>query len=339
VHNGNVFIIAEAGVNHDGDVEKALEMVDVAARSGADAVKFQTFKPGECTGRFAFMTEYQKDGAQPDEDRYMMSARLALPYDDFRRIADYAEERGILFLSTPDGFESLDFLVDEMRIPRIKVGSTEVTNIPYLEAIGKKGLPVILSTGLSSIGEVEEALTALRGYGEIPVTVLHCTSEYPAPVDEINLKAMQTIANAFGVEVGFSDHSEGFEAGIAAVALGASVIEKHFTLDKELPGPDHKASLAPEELKAFVQAVRRTERLLGDGRKLPTARERENTASIRRSIVAGRPLSVGTVVSAEDLAFKRPGTGIAPAHHKDIVGMRLTMDLQEDEVITWSHFK
>lgn len=334
-----VFIIAEAGVNHDGEIEKAMRLVDIASESGVDAVKFQTFKPGECTGRFAFMTDYQKDGACPDEDRYMMSARLALTYDHFREIAEYAKAQGVLFLSTPDGFESLDFLVDELEIPLIKVGSTEVTNLPYLEAIGRKNLPTILSTGLSTLGEVETALVMLRKGCDSEIVLLHCTSEYPAPISEVNLLAMNTLAKAFQVKVGFSDHTVGMEASVAAVALGASVIEKHYTLDKSLPGPDHKASLSPEELKDFVGSVRKTKLLLGGGIKQPTASELKNMESIRRSIVASGELAEGTVLEKKHLAFKRPGTGIPPGLLEAVIGMRLNRGLVEDEVLTWDDLK
>lgn len=334
-----VFVIGEAGVNHDGQLERALELVDAAAMSGADAVKFQTFKPGECTGRFAFMTDYQVVGAEPDESRYEMSARLALPYEDFRKIRERCRERGIMFLSTPDGFDSLEFLVEELGIPIIKVGSTEVTHIPYLEAIGAKGHPVFFSTGLSTLSEVEIGVQALRRHGDPEITLLQCTSEYPASDDEVNVRAMVTMGNALGLPVGLSDHSLGYEAGIAAVALGATVIEKHFTLDSGLPGPDHKASMEPDALRDFVTSIHRTKVMLGDGLKRPQPSEVRNKDSIRRSIVAARPLEAGVVLEREMLGFKRPGYGVPPGDVEAVVGMRLNTALREDEVIQWKHLK
>ncbi|BBD09329.1 N-acetylneuraminate synthase [Desulfovibrio ferrophilus] len=334
-----VFVIAEAGVNHDGDLSKALQLVDVAADSGADAVKFQTFLPGECTGRHAFKTDYMKAGCPEDESRYELSCRLALPFESFVTLKQRCEEKGLLFLSTPDGNKSLNFLVDKLHVPAIKIASTEVTNIPFLQSIASQKLPIIFSTGLSTLGEVEAGLSAMRGMTKAPIVVLHCTTEYPAPFDEINLRAMQTMARAFQVPVGFSDHSIGSAAAIAAVALGAKVIEKHFTLSRAGGGPDHQASMEPDELKTYISSIRCTELLLGNGIKQPTAAEERNRQSVRRSVVAAHTIPKGHSLTREMLTCKRPGTGISPAHIDTLVGFTLNRELQPDEVLTWEDIR
>lgn len=330
-----VFIIAEAGVNHNGDLRLAKKLIDVAAKSGADAVKFQTWKPGEITGKFAYKVNYLKKSTDDSESRYELSKRLALPYPAFRELQKHARKKGILFLSTPDGFESLNFLVDELRMPYIKVGSTEVTHLQFLKAIGSKRIPVILSTGLSTLAEVRKAIQALHHYGKIPLVVLHCTSEYPAPDKDMNIKAMQTMEKAFHLPVGLSDHSTGSEAAIAAVAMGAVVVEKHFTLDKEMIGPDHRASLNPDELTGFVQSIRRIEKMIGHGIKKPTLSEVKNMNGIRRSVVAKTFLKKGIRLKDEMLICKRPGTGIQPEFLEALIGKTLKRDLLEDEPIHW----
>jgi N,N'-diacetyllegionaminate synthase len=335
----SLFIVAEAGVNHNGDLALARRLIDAAADAGADAVKFQTWKPGELTGRFAYKVGYLESSTPTGESRYELSRRLALPYEAFRELQAYARERGILFLSTPDGFDSLEFLAGELSLPFIKVASTEVTHPQFLTAVGRWNRPVLLSTGMSDLGEVERALAALRGEGNPSVVLLHCTSEYPAPAAEMNVRAVATLARAFQVPVGLSDHSTGHEAAIAAVALGAVVIEKHFTLDRELPGPDHRASLDPDGLRAFVASLRTVELMLGDGIKRMTPSEHRNVAGIRRSVVARRALKKGFVLTAEDLVCKRPGTGIAPEALQHIVGMRINRDLEEDEPISWDDLR
>lgn len=332
---GEVFVIAEAGVNHNGDVALAKQMIDAAADAHADAVKFQTWQAGEITGRFTVKVDYLKDSTPDDETRYELSDRLRLDKDAFRKLSTYADGIGILFLSTPDGFESLDFLVDELDVPYIKVGSTEVTHLQFLEAVGRKQRPVIFSTGLSTLEEVGLGIDALRRGGAAPLTLLHCTSEYPAPPEEINLRAMRTLSETFDLPVGLSDHSQGSEAAIAAVALGARVIEKHFTLDRELEGPDHAASLDPAELAEMIAAIRTTERMLGDGIKRPTPSERRNMDGIRRSVVAARQLSAGIQLTANDLTCKRPGHGIQPVDLESLVGRILTRDLEPDEPLHW----
>ncbi len=332
-----VFIIAEAGVNHNGEIDKALQLVDIAMEAGADAVKFQTFKPGECTGKFAVKVDYLKKQSSSDETRFDITKKLALPYQDFRIIQEHANRKGIMFLTTPDGFESLDFVVDELDIPIIKVSSTELTHLSYLEKIAECRRPIILSTGMGFLGEIEKALEVIGKFHD-KVTVLHCVSEYPVRFEDVNLRAMTTIKEAFNVPVGFSDHTVGYEAGISAVALGAVVIEKHFTIDKTLPGPDHSSSLAPQELKDFVEKIRNTELLLGNGRKMPSHSESKNIVGIRRSIVARRFLKKGTRLAADDIVCKRPGSGIHPYDLEKIIGMTVNKDIQEDEPVKWEYF-
>jgi len=339
IPNDRVFIIAEAGVNHNGDPELAKRLIDIAREAGANAVKFQTWRPGEITGRFTYKVGYLEQTTDISESRYELSNRLALPYPVFRDLQAYSEHRGIQFLSTPDGFDSLAFLVGELNMPLVKVGSTEVTHVQYLQAIGATGRPVILSTGLSTLGEVERAIMALRQGGAEEIHLLHCTSEYPAPDSQMNLRAMQTLADAFGLPVGLSDHSVGAEASIAAVAMGARIIEKHFTLDRSLAGPDHQASLDGGGLAELVASIRRVESMLGNGRKQPTVAELDNMHGIRRSVVAVRALTAGTLLSAEMLTCKRPGNGIEPALLPNLVGFTLNRDLAEDEPIAWQDLR
>jgi N,N'-diacetyllegionaminate synthase len=336
---GRTFIIAEAGVNHDGDVARAKQLIDLAAEAKADAVKFQTWRPGEITGRFAYKVNYLETTTDSAESRYELSCRLALPFPVFRELKAHAESRGILFLSTPDGFDSLAFLVGELDMPIVKIGSTEVTHLQYLDAIGRTGRPAILSTGLSTLGEVETAVNTLRRGGAGPLALLHCTSEYPAPDDQINLRAMRTLAHAFGLPVGLSDHSVGAEASLAAVAMGAAIVEKHFTLDRSLPGPDHQASLDGEGLAAYVASIRRIEAMLGDGIKRPTPAEIANMNGIRRGVVAAADLPAGTVLAAPMLTCKRPGGGIEPSQLDLLVGLRLNRALESDEPLCWNDVK
>ena len=335
--NSIPYIIAEAGVNHNGDINLAKELIDVAYKSGADAVKFQTWKPGELTGEFSFKVNYLEKHTPESESRFELSKKLCLSYDEFRELKLYCDKVGIQFLSTPDGFESLNFLVDELDIPIIKIGSTELNHILFLEAVGKKNRPVILSTGLGTLEEVHLAVNALRRGGgkDLPITILQCTSEYPAPPDEMNINVIKTFLKTFNLPVGLSDHSFGLEAAIAAVTLGSSVVEKHFTLDREMKGPDHAASLTPIELKEFVSVLRRVKIMLGNGIKVPTKTEIKNIEGIRRSVVANTNLKAGSILQMKDLICKRPGTGISPAEIQLLVGSKLKRDFIKDEPITW----
>lgn len=331
-----VFIIAEAGVNHNGEPEKAFKLVDIAYEAGADAVKFQTFKPGECTGRFAVKVDYIKNSSKDGETRYDLTKKLALPFEEFIKIQKYAENKGILFLTTPDGYESLEYVNNVLNIPIIKISSTEVTHLKFLEAAAKTSKPIVLSSGLSTLDEAKIAVEAIKKYNK-DVTVLHCVSEYPAPEESLNLKAIDTIKKELGVKVGYSDHTLGVEAAVAAVALGACVIEKHFTIDKNLEGPDHKMSLSPQELKSFVLAVRKAELMMGDGIKRPSKGELKNIEGIRRSIVAAKRLQKGSCLKQGDLTFKRPGYGVHPYDYDKVIGRTLNKDLEGDEPLKWEY--
>lgn len=329
-----VFIIAEAGVNHNGDINIAKKLVDMAKTCGADAIKFQTFKAEESTGTFAEKAQYQKENDTTKESQLDMIKKLELPFENFKEIKDYCEDKKIIFISTPDGLESLNYLIS-IDIPVIKVGSTEVTNPNFLVEIGKTAKPIILSTGMSSLGEVEKALEAIYSTKNKNVRLMHCTTDYPTDIEEVNLKAMLTMHEAFKIPVGLSDHTLGFEAAIAAVALGAEFIEKHITLDNEMNGPDHKASMPPKAFEQYVKYIRNTERLLGDGIKRPTNKEKLIMNEARRSILAAKDLKKGTIIEDDMLAFKRPGFGIKPELAYILIGRELKRDLSKDEVIQW----
>ena len=333
-----LFVVAEAGVNHNGDLGLAFELIEAAADAGADAVKFQTWVPGEIVGRHTHKVAYLDRSTEASESFYDLAERLRLSFEDTARLRDRCAERGIMFLSTPEGFESLPFLVERLDMPVIKIGSAEVNHSALLAAAGRYGRPVILSTGASTLEEAAGALAAVRSEAppDLPVAVLHCTSEYPAPDADMNLRALQTLAGELEVTVGLSDHSTGPEAAIAAAALGARVIEKHLTLDRTLPGPDHAASMEPTAMKDMIIALRRVDRMLGDGRKRPMPSEIDNIAGIRRSVVALRPLRAGAVLAATDLACKRPATGAPPDDLPRLVGRTLTRDVEADEPIAWT---
>ena len=314
-----VFVIAEAGVNHNGDLKMARAMIDVAVEAGADAVKFQTFRAELLTTPDAPKAEYQLQTTGDAESQLEMLRRLELPADAHRELQSYCNERGIMFLSTPFDEVAVDLLV-ELGVPAFKISSGDLTNSPLLEYVASKGKPVILSTGMSELSELIEAVSVLNTAGcENPV-LLHCVSNYPANADEVNLRAMQTMRSAFDVPVGFSDHTEGIDVALAAVALGACVIEKHFTLDRTLPGPDHRASLEPEELRELVRSIRRVESALGTGRKVPTAKEIETAKVARRSLVAARDIPAGATLEREMVVMRRPGTGMSPAMLDTLLG-------------------
>jgi N-acetylneuraminate synthase/N,N'-diacetyllegionaminate synthase len=328
------FVIAEAGVNHNGSLDTAKKLVDMASECGADAVKFQTFKGYECAGEFADKAQYQKENMQSDESQLKMLNNLEMPFECFSKIKEHCSRKGIVFISTPDGIESLSFLL-AIDVPSIKIASTEVTNPEFLREIGKTGKPIILSTGMSTLGEIEKALESIYATGNRNVKLLHCTTDYPTRLEDVNLKAMVTMKEAFKIPVGFSDHSLGFEAAIAAVAMGAEIIEKHITLDKNMEGPDHKASMSPKEFKEYVASIRNTEKLLGDGIKRPSEREKVIMRDVRRSIVAGRNLEKNTILEEHMLAYKRPALGISPEFSYVIVGRKIKRNMLKDEPITW----
>jgi N,N'-diacetyllegionaminate synthase len=328
------FIIAEAGVNHNGSVEIAKRMIEVAKECGADAIKFQTFKAEEVVSKYAPKAEYQKQTTGEIESHLQMLKKLELSFDDFIVLKEYCDKLGIMFLSTPFDFESIDFL-NSLGVEIFKIPSGEITNLPYLEKIGKLRKKVILSTGMADLGEIEDALDILTSCGtkKEDITILHCNTEYPTPYEDVNLLAMLTIKEAFKVKVGYSDHTLGIEVPIAAVALGASVIEKHFTLDRNMQGPDHKSSLEPNELKAMVKAIRNVEKALGDGIKKPSPSEIKNKIIVRRSIVAKRNIKRGEIFNEENITVKRPATGISPMRWYEILGKTATRDYKEDEII------
>jgi N-acetylneuraminate synthase/N,N'-diacetyllegionaminate synthase len=329
-----VFIIAEAGVNHNGNIELAKKLIDMAKECGADAIKFQTFKAEESTGKCADKAKYQKINDSTNESQFEMIKRLELPFEYFRVIQEYCREKDIIFISTPDGTESLDYLI-KLDVPLIKIGSTEVTNLEFLSEVGKKNKPIILSTGMSTLGEVEKAIDAIFLTGNRKVMLMHCTTDYPTAIEDVNLKAMITMKEAFKLPVGLSDHTLGFESAIAAVSLGAEFIEKHITLDRNLKGPDHKASMPAKEFKQYVQYIRNTEKLLGDGIKKPTAKEIKIIKQARRSILAARDLKKGTIIKKDMIVYKRPGYGITPELSYILLGRELKRDLKQDEVIEW----
>ena len=332
--NNKTLIIAEAGVNHNGDINLAKQLIDAAAAAGADLVKFQTFVADRQVTQLATKAEYQIKATGGGELQHEMLRKLELTEEMHHELIAHCKLRNIGFLSTAFDIGSVDFLFS-LGQTCFKIPSGEITNLPYLRRIGKLGKYIILSTGMSTLGDIEEAISALEyaGTPRSQLTVLHCTSEYPTPIDEVNLRAMHTIKAAFGVMVGYSDHTQGIEVAIAAVAMGATVIEKHFTLDRSLPGPDHQASIEPAELHALVTSIRKIELALGDGIKRLTPGERSNKSSARKSLVANKPIKAGELFSAENVTVKRPGTGISPMQWDNVLGLRAQRDFLVDELI------
>lgn len=328
----HICIIAEAGVNHNGSLDMAKQLVCRAKESGADYIKFQTFVPENLVSWFAQKAEYQKEATGEGETQLQMLRKLALTYDDFRMLKKYCTEMEIGFVSTPFDLASIDFL-ESLDMDFWKVPSGEVTNLPYLERIGKTGRDIVLSTGMCHMEEIRDALEALKKNGAGKVTILHCNTEYPTPYTDVNLKAMVHIQRETGLPVGYSDHTAGIEIPIAAAALGAAVIEKHFTLDKTMEGPDHRASLEPDELKQMVLAIRHVEAGLGDGIKRRTASEIKNLSVVRKSIVAKRNIARGEKLTKENITVKRPGNGISPMKWNEIIGTFANRDFIEDELI------
>jgi N,N'-diacetyllegionaminate synthase len=327
-------IIAEAGVNHNGNLEQACRLIDVAADAGADMVKFQTFSADRLVTANASKADYQTRTTGIDESHHAMLHRLELTLDMHKKLISRCESRQITFFSTGFDAQSVDMLIG-LGLKKIKIPSGEITNLPFLRHVGEYGKPVILSTGMANMDEIESALKLLENAGTAreKITVLHCNTEYPTPMIDVNLKAMLSIRDTFGVEVGYSDHTSGIEVAIAAVSLGAKVIEKHFTLDRELPGPDQKASLEPDELTAMVSAIRNIEQALGDGVKQSSPSEEKNKAIVRKSIVAARKIRAGDVFNESNLEVKRPGTGISPMRWDEVLGCKAQRDFEVDELI------
>lgn len=328
----HVIIIAEAGVNHNGSFELAKKMVDAAKEAGVDYVKFQTFNPKKLVSKYAEKAEYQKETTGSDETQLQMLQKLTLTEDNFLSLRDYCREVGIGFISTPFDLDSIDFL-ETFDMDFWKVPSGEVTNLPYLEAIAKTKRKVVMSTGMCDMNEIQDAIEVLEKNGTTEITLLHCNTQYPTPYEHVNLNAMNSIKDALHKEVGYSDHTQGIEVPIAAVAMGATVIEKHFTLDKNMEGPDHKASLDPTELKQMVRAIRNIEKAIGNGLKEPSSSELANKGVARKSIVASRSIKQGEIFSEENLTTKRPGTGISPMKWYEVIGKAASRDFSEDEII------
>ena len=330
----HVFIIAEAGVNHNGSVELAKKLIDVAVESGVDAVKFQTFKAENLVSRNAQKATYQKETTEKEESQFDMIKKLELDINTHKELMAYCEEKGIMFLSTPFDHDSIDML-NELGLEIFKVPSGEITNLPYLRHIGALNKEVILSTGMAKLGEIEDALDILitSGTDRDLITVLHANTMYPTPMEDVNLKAMQTIGTAFNIAYGYSDHTLGIEVDVAAVAMGATIIEKHFTLNKTMEGPDHKASLEPHELLNMVKAIRNIELALGSSVKKPSKSERPNIKIARKSIVASRSIKQGELLTVGNLTIKRPGNGISPMQWDEMIGMTSLKDYEVDELI------
>lgn len=330
----SVFIIAEAGVNHNGSITLAKKLIDVAARSGADAVKFQTFKAEKLVSKTAEKANYQKKNTDSLESQFDMLNRLELDLNAHQELISYCKDRGIMFLSTAFDHESID-LLNDLGLKIFKIPSGEITNLPYLRHIGSLNKKVILSTGMSSIEEIDDALKILINSGtkKENITVLHANTMYPTPMEDVNLNAMKTVADVFDIEVGYSDHTLGIEIDIAAAAMGAKIIEKHFTLDREMEGPDHKASLEPFELKSMVEAIRNIEKAMGDGNKRPSNSEKPNIEIARKSIVAIKSIAKGDVFSDKNIAVKRPGNGLSPMKWDSIVGSIAERDYELDELL------
>jgi N,N'-diacetyllegionaminate synthase len=330
----STLIIAEAGVNHNGDIDLARNLIDVAAEAGADWVKFQTFTADKLATIHAKKADYQSQITDAGESQHAMIQKLELTRDMHEVLIEHCESRGIQFFSTGFDLDSIDLLV-ELGLESFKIPSGEITNLPYLHHVGQYGKPVILSTGMSSMDEIEAALDVLEKAGtpRERITVLHCNTEYPTPMTDVNLRAMLTIRDTLGVQVGYSDHTLGIEVATAAVALGAIVIEKHFTLDRSLPGPDHQASLEPEELKAMVIAIRNIEKAMGDGIKCPSSSESKNKPIARKSLVAACDIRMGEIFTENNLAVKRPGTGLSPMLWDEVLGRKALRDFASDELI------
>ena len=328
------FVVAEAGVNHNGDIRMAKKLIDTAVKAGADAVKFQTAKLEKLVTINAEKAAYQKETTGAGQSQYQMLKSLALPEEAYSELSEYAQCKGIIFLSTPFDEESAD-LLDKLDMPAFKVPSGEITNFSLLAHVARKRKPVILSTGMSTLDEVAEALEVIRNEGAKDIVLLHCVSSYPASIESTNLRAMDTLRQTFHLPVGLSDHSISITVPVAATALGACVIEKHFTLDRNLPGPDHRASLEPEELMQMVTAIRDTEKAMGSGIKMPAKEEEEVKMAARRSIIAEVDIPEGTIITGEMLAVKRPGTGIEPKHITMVTGRKALKNIAKDSPIRW----
>jgi len=334
IDTSKVFIIAEAGVNHNGRLDLAYQLIDVAKDAGADAVKFQTFIPDKTISKFADKANYQKKTTDKNESQLEMIKKIALSFEDHKKLLEYCKNKNIKFLSSPFDLDSIDFL-NKLGLDTFKIPSGEIINLPYLKKIGSLNKKLIISTGMTNLGEVEFAIDILveSGTKRENIAILHCTTNYPTPYEEVNLKAMQTLATAFKLPVGYSDHTLGIEVPVAAVAMGAKIIEKHFTLNKNMEGPDHITSLEPHELKAMVKAIRNIKKSLGDGIKKPNKSEIEIMKVVRKSIVASKSIKKGEIFTRTNITVKRPGTGISPIRWDEVIGEKANRDFKDDELI------
>lgn len=328
------FIIAEAGVNHNGDMALARKLIEAATDAGADAVKFQTFTPEELVSTEAPQAKYQVENTGKEELQLSMLKNLVLPHEEHAALKRYAEEKGLVFLSTPFSIPDADFL-ETLGVAAYKIPSGEVSNTPFLAHVAKKGKPVLLSTGMSTLEEVREAVATLKEHGAKDIALFHCTSMYPTPPEHVNLRAMQTLAKEFGLPTGLSDHSEGAAISIAAVGLGAQLIEKHYTLDRAMPGPDHKASLEPHELKEMISAMRAVGKALGSPEKRPVGGEADTAAVARKSLVARVDIAEGAAISKENVYIVRPGTGIPPKHLEEVIGKTARTTIKAGTPLSW----
>jgi len=330
----SVFIIAEAGVNHNGDIHIAMKLIDAAVSAGADAVKFQTFKTENVVSQTAPKAQYQKETGESNESQFDMLKKLELDIDAHKTLLSYCQKKGIKFLSTPFDHKSID-LLESLGLDVYKIPSGEITNLPYLRHIGSLSKKVIMSTGMSTMSEIKEALSILLKAGTLKenITILHANTMYPTPMQDVNLRAMLTIQNYFDIPVGYSDHTLGIEVDIAAVAMGATVIEKHFTLDKTLDGPDHQASLNPDELKSMVMAIRNIEKAMGDGKKVVSSSEKENKDIARKSITAIQKINKGDIFTEDNITVKRPGNGISPMKWDEVIGSKAKKNYLFDDLI------
>lgn len=333
-----VFIIAEAGVNHNGDAETAKKLIDAACEAGADAIKFQIFKTERLIIKNASKAEYQKLATGSGETQYDMLKKLELSYDDHLKIMEYCKDRNIMYLSTPFDYESADAL-EKLNVNAYKIGSGDITNVLFLKYIASRAKPMIISTGMSNLGEVEDAVEAIKSIGNENIVLLHCTSNYPTEYKDVNLNAMITLKNAFKLPVGYSDHTLGIEVAVAAVSMGAVVIEKHFTLDRTMQGPDHKASLEPDELKKMIKSIRNVEAALGDGIKRSVEKEEDVKRAARKSIISAVDIHCGSVITEKMLTIKRPGTGMPPKFLNYLIGKRAKIDIPKDAIIELSMFE
>jgi len=329
-----ILIVAEIGVNHNGDIRLAKKLIDAAKDAGADAVKFQAFKTEKIVAKYAAKAEYQKETTRSGESQYEMIRKLELKEEEFIELYDYAKKKNIVFLSSAFDNESVD-LLNNLGVPAFKVASGEITNFPLLRYIAEKQKPVILSTGMSTLDEIEDALKVIREKGVEDIVLLHCVTSYPAKIEDANLRVIETLRRRFKLPVGFSDHTFGITIPIAAAALGAVLIEKHFTLDRTLPGPDHRASLEPDELKDMIKAIRDVEEALGDGIKRPTEDEERIKKAARRSIVAIVDIPKGSAITRDMLDVKRPGTGIEPKYLDVVIGRKAKRNIKKDDILKW----